>query len=39
MTNLGYGGFLIKKTAQPFSLRKDYTNFDEFKNKNLTMYI
>jgi len=25
---------LVKKTAQPFSLGKDYTNFDEFKNKH-----
>ncbi|KAL4471747.1 hypothetical protein ABPG74_008640 [Tetrahymena malaccensis] len=39
MDNLGYTGFIIQKTAQKHSLRKDNSNFNEFKNKNIVMYI
>ena len=37
--NIGIGGFLIKKTVQPHSLRKENSNFSEFRNTNMTIYI
>lgn len=38
--NLGFAGFLMKKTSQPFSLRQKTTNFSSnFKNSNMIVYI
>jgi hypothetical protein len=32
-------GFLVRKTIQPYSLRKNHSNFEDFKNTNLVTYI
>ncbi|EAR93240.2 transmembrane protein, putative (macronuclear) [Tetrahymena thermophila SB210] len=38
-TNLGYTGYLLRKTVQPHSLRYDNSNFNEYRSKNMIMYI
>lgn len=38
-SNLGYTGYLLRKTVQPFSLLKDNSNFNEFRSKNMILYI
>lgn len=37
--NIGIGGFLIKKTVQPFSLRESIDNPSRFKSTNMTIFI
>jgi len=40
MPNLGFAGFLMKKTIQPFSLRQRGNAFiGDFKNTNMVMFI
>lgn len=38
-SNLGYTGYLLRKTVQPFSIQKDNTNFNDFREKNMILYI
>ena len=38
--NLGYAGFIMKKTVQPFSLRQQITtSVSDLKNTNMVMFI
>lgn len=39
MKNLGCGGFLIKKTIQPNSLRQNFTDAQQYKNTNMVLYL
>lgn len=39
MNNQGVSGFLVRKTIQPYSLRKNHSNYDDFKNTNLVTYL
>ena len=32
-------GFLIRKTVQPHSQRTDHSNFNDFRDTNMVMYI
>jgi len=38
-SNLGYTGYLLRKTIQPFSLKYDTSNFNDFREKNMILYI
>lgn len=36
---VGFDGFLVTKTIQPFALRGTDSNFNDFQRSNLTLYI
>jgi hypothetical protein len=39
MANQGVSGLLVRKTVQPYSLRQDHSNFNDFKNSNIVSFI
>jgi hypothetical protein len=39
MANQGVSGLLVRKTVQPYSLRQDHSNFNDFKSSNIVSFI
>jgi hypothetical protein len=39
MSNQGFVGFLIRKTVQPHSQRTDHSNFNDYRNTNMIVYL